>query len=425
MSRKRNRKSGSRYTPRGTSQQTPKQLRRPQQATTGAEFLLYDAGRAIEEIQCLNEADGWASSVQSAFRLSVFETVPFCDVFDALSAAAEEGGNAATVLAAAIAVYGPEPARPRARRLYLRLAERGVEVPEWVDSLGIVQPDKAFQFGDRWGDERLVCIGFNRPDGTTIGLFVVVDMLLGGNAHNFGSFATLDEFQTIVSDIESGQAVEIGLADARAIVEAGLRRREVWVGESFDIEDYDEDARERYESDEDQLALVEQWVALLPDGGSEAVPAEADPDEVGEIVAEFLVQQEGEISPWEGEAIKDICLFSSSCYESDLLNWTPKKILALLISWEYTDFGEDREGRKGMESVLPKWLECSAARRGLDPEMLNVNLYVVDRYFKITRSRALALPGAVHDACQHFGCMEDAKIDYTDREAVSAWVEQR
>ena len=270
-----------------------------------------------------------------------------------------------------------------------------------------------------------MCIGFNRPDGTTIGLFVVVDMLLGGNAHNFGSFATLDEFQTIVSDIESGQAVEIGLADARAIVEAGLRRREVWVGESFDIEDYDEDARERYESDEDQLALVEQWVALLPDGGSEAVPAEADPDEVGEIVAEFLVQQEGEISPWEGEAIKDICLFSSSCYESDLLNWTPKKILALLISWEYTDFGEDREGRKGMESVLPKWLECSAARRGLDPEMLNVNLYVVDRYFKITRSRALALPGAVHDACQHFGCMEDAKIDYTDREAVSAWVEQR
>ncbi len=425
MSRKRNRKSGSRYTPRGTSQQTPKQSRHPQRLTRGAEFLLHDAGRAIDEIQSLNESDVWASSVQSAFRPSAFETAPFCDVFDALSAAAGQGGNAAAALAAAIAVYGPEPARPRARRIYLRLVERGANVPEWVESLGIATSVKAIRYTDEWDDEHLVCIDFTRPDGTMIGLFVVVELLLGGVAHNFGSFATADEFRATASGIESGQAVEVGLAEARAFVEAGLSRREAWSKELLDLEDDVEEARDVYESDEDLLALVEHWIALLPEGGNEVVPSEIDPDEVGELVADFFVQQTGEISSWEGEAVIDICSFSSSCYKSDLLTWSPKKTLALLIRWEYTDRGEDQEGRKGMESVLPKWLEYSAQRRGLDPERLDVNLYVVDRYFRVTRRRVLALPGADHGGCQHFGCMEDADIDYSDREAVRAWAERR
>ncbi|WP_419925979.1 hypothetical protein [Candidatus Poriferisocius sp.] len=393
--------------------------------TRGAEFLLHDAGRAIDEIQSLNESDVWASSIQSAFRPSAFETAPFCDVFDALSAASGRGGNAAAALAAAIAVYGPVAARPRARRLYLRLVERGVEVPEWVESLGIATPVKAICFTDEWDDERLVSIDFTRPDGTTIGLFVVVELLLGGVAHNFGSFANAEEFRTAVSDIESGMAVEVDLAEARAIVEAGLRQRESWSKELLDVEDDEEEAREVYESDEDLLALVEQWITLLPDGGDTAVPSEIDPDAVGEMVADFFMQQNGEISSWEGEAVIDICSFSSSCYKSDLLTWSPKKTLALLIRWEYTDRGEDQDGRKGMESVLPKWLEYSAQRRGLDPEGLDVNLYVADRYFRVTRRRALALPGADHGGCQHFGCMEDADIDYSNREAVRAWAERR
>lgn len=78
-----------------------------------------------------------------------------------------------------------------------------------------------------------------------------------------------------------------------------------------------------------------------------------------------------------------------------------------------------------MESALTKWLEYSAQARGLDPEMLNVNLYVVDRFFKITRRRLLSLPDAGHENCCHFGCMEDAKIDYSNREAVRAWAERR
>ena len=376
-------------------------------------------------IQDLDDADRWASSVQSAFRPSAFEAVPFCDVFDALSAAEDQGDNAAAALAASIAVYGPERARPRARRLCLRLVERGVEVPEWVDSLGAVRPGKAFRYVDEWGEESALCIDFVRPGGTRMALFVVVEMLLRGNAHSFGRLASADEFWAAVSDFESGQGAEISLAEARAIVEAGLFQREIWSNELVDVEKSDEEAIEGYESDEDLLALVEHWIAQLPDGGIVVQPDEVDPDEVAEIVAEFLAQQKGETTPWEGEAVKDICWFSLSCYKDDLFTWSPRKILTLLISWEYTDFGEDPEGRKGMESLLPKWLEYSAAKRGLEPEMLDINLYVADKFFRITRRRALALSDAEDEGCHHFGCMEDAKIDYSDREAVRAWAERR
>lgn len=155
------------------------------------------------------------------------------------------------------------------------------------------------------------------------------------------------------------------------------------------------------------------------------MPAEIDLDGVGEILAEFLAGQKGNTSHWEGEELKEICPFSSSCYSSDLLIWSPKKTLGLLIGWEYTELGEDREGRKGMESLLPKLLECSAAKRGLDPEISNASLYAVDKYFKITRRKALELPGIDREGCAHFGCMEDEVIDYFDREAVRKWAERR
>ena len=325
LSRKRNRRSGGRYTPRGTGPESPAQARCPQRLSREAEFLLHDAGRAITEVQGLNEADEWASSIQSAFRPSADEPVPFCNVFDALSAAADQGGDAAAVLAAAIAVFGPEPARSRAQRLYRRLLERGVQVPEWVGSLGVAEPRKALIFTDEWDDEHGVCIDFTRPDGTTVGLFVVVDLTLVGYAHTFGRVATTDEFRTRAHDLGFGQTVETGLAEARAVVEAGLRQRDAWPMEHFDDEAHDGDAGESYELDEDLLALVEQRIALLPDGASVSVPTKADPEESGEIVAEFLVQQEGELSPWEAEAVKDICVFSSTCYKNDLLSWSPKK----------------------------------------------------------------------------------------------------
>lgn len=136
-----------------------------------------------------------------------------------------------------------------------------------MESLGIAEPEWACQFGDERGEERLVCINFTRPDGTSNGVIVVLDQVMGGFAHSFRTISAADEFRIIASEVETGPHTEIDLAEARAIVEAGLRQREGWYRGAFDVEETMESDQERYEIDDAMLALVEQRVALLPDGG--------------------------------------------------------------------------------------------------------------------------------------------------------------
>ena len=116
-----------------------------------------------------------------------------------------------------------QASRTRAHRLYRRLVDGGVVVPEWVEALGDVTPDRALLISDEWDDEYFVWIDFLCPDGGVRWLGVDVDRLWTGWARGFVHGPMGEEMLNRISDSPPGTLREISLSDSRAIIEAGLR----------------------------------------------------------------------------------------------------------------------------------------------------------------------------------------------------------
>ncbi len=112
---KRRRPKGGRITPKGVR---PSGRHHSSAAMPSPiELLLCDAGSVARDHDDINETEGWASAIQSAFRTSGFPPRPGVSPRLALREARGEGGTGGAVLAAAMAVYGPEPARARAAKV--------------------------------------------------------------------------------------------------------------------------------------------------------------------------------------------------------------------------------------------------------------------------------------------------------------------
>ena len=263
MPRPHRRSRGGRVTPKGTR---PGEHRRERRlAGTLAEdppveqMLLDNAADVAAECTELDEAEAWASSAQVLFGpvgLGGTTVLPASRALAAAGACPDRG--AAAVVAASISAYGPPRDRRRAARLLEKLAESGERLPRWISAIGDVTPRRAAFLTDSWGDERSVWLDFERSDGEVRGLGMSVNGSQGTYACHFMYGPSIEVIENPSARQPHTVVRPLGLADARAMAEPALERR--------DRTDLDYDADEGL--DHELRALVGQRVALLPAGAA-------------------------------------------------------------------------------------------------------------------------------------------------------------
>lgn len=379
------------------------------------ELWVRDAEGIIEERVGIDEADRWASCIQSgiASRWSPEGD----DASELLSYASHSGGPAGAVLAAAIAVYGPPEVRSRARRLLRRLDEEDGDVPAWVRTLGEAMPLRAVRIVDRWDEHSTVMIDYQRPDGTVHGLSVAFDPFCSGMAYGFSLDAPSTQLDTADDPLDTSEdtdpahrgplhrgprtlhdplrtADDISLADARALIETGLRARdEVWA----EVDDLDE-----LDLDEELRALVEQRTRLLPRGGNAPERPTIDADEVASLLRDFVSQPVhfGEHAQELGDLLNATLRFTMTCRDRDILRWTPTRVAAFLDEWILEhgfnceecgtshEHPPDEEWLTTVESAFPRWLRFAAERKCLAGDVREANLAAARESLKQMRHHA-------------------------------------
>ena len=364
------------------------------------ELLSRDAAHLIAEVSSadapdLDKADYWASCIQTAVATRRYpDGVAASEI---LAHARRTGGSEGAVLAAAIAVYGPPWAASRARGALSRIRDSCAEVPSWIDLLGEVEPLRATRATDRWGERSDVCIDYRRPDGTEHGVSVTIQPFCLGMAHDF-SLGPPSAARTA-----AGRAVDVvedlSLADARAIVEAGLLVRD-----GLGLHEDDDTSYEG--ADDDMRALLEQRLALLPEGGHAPAAPPIDADTAAGCIADFLERglRLGEHPDEIHDLGRTMLAFVMMCHDRDILRWTPPRVVTFLEDWladhgllcnecgESHEHPPDEEWLGAVESAFPRWLRYAAERRALPDDALEANLAAARESLKQMRLRATGSP---------------------------------
>ena len=112
------------------------------------------------------------------------------------------------------------------RRLLEKLARSGSPLPRWIGTIGDVTPCRAALLTDSWGDERSVWIDFERADGEVRGLGVSVNGSQGAYGCHFVYGPPIEAIEGPFAKQPHTVMRPLGLADARAMVEAALERRD-------------------------------------------------------------------------------------------------------------------------------------------------------------------------------------------------------
>ena len=389
--------------------------------------MLMLQAEAVESIcKDIDEADMWASSIQAEFHPTALPWVPESEPLeplDVLQDALQRGDTAAAVLARAIAVYGPS-GRERARDVYRRLVADGVGVPAWVDALGKVTPRRATVFTDVWEDEYLVWIDFTRADGAARGLGVEIDCLWSGRAAGFAWGSTSDVILAAADDVPRGVVRPIGLADARAMIAAGLKSRDAIVSAR---DDGDGDGGEdRYRYDEELRALVDQRIGLLPPGGNAVRRRRLTKRDGERFRREFLARNGGAGREDLENVFDKIRLFSDSCHDGDLLRWSPLKVGGFLAGWIPWKVIAGDEFNDSVEAVFPLWLEYAAERWGLGADLLAVNLSVARDSFGAMRRNAEdpSMRSPTTNVFREMLADGIDPMDPADSDAIQAWLKE-
>ena len=394
------------------------------------EMLVRDAAHLLDECAAMDapdidEADRWASSIQCGISTTWSpDGLPASAV---LSHAAREGGPAGALLAAAVAVYGPPNVRGRANGVLDRIIESSADVPAWVGALGQAVPVRARRVTDQWGEHGAVVVDYARPDGSVHMLSVEIHAFCKGMAHSFsldaaaaGSNAagsgpaethlrgnddgagTLDDPGTLVDPGDLNEAIEIieemGLADARATVEAALRVHD----EILSAADDDDEPG----MDQDLRALVRQRIGLLATGGRPRAEPAPGIDETADAIRSFASQpvRLGEHAEELGDMLHATVRFAMMCHDSDILRWTPLRVSVFIEEWipehgsycdecdESHESPSDEKWLTTVEAAFPRWLRFAAERKGIPDGALDANLATARRSLRQMRVRVTGSP---------------------------------
>ena len=324
------------------------------------QMLLDNAADVAAECTELDEAEAWASSAQVLFGpvgLGGTTVLPASRALAAAGACPDCG--AAAVVAASISAYGPPRDRRRAARLLEKLAESGERLPRWISAIGDVTPRRAAFLTDSWADERSVWIDFERSDGEVRGLGMSVNGSQGTYACHFMYGPSIEVIENPSARQPHTVVRPLGLADARAMAELALERR--------DRTDLDYDADEGL--DHELRALVGQRVALLPAGGAR-LPGPPTDEEIDVLCEEFVAVAE-QAMPDDAESVAStVCRFAYAWCDGDPLCWSPNRVEHFLSAWIPATSVCDDEWHDVVEWVFPLWLRFAAQRRDLAVELL-------------------------------------------------------
>ena len=344
----------------------------------------------------MDKADYWASCIQTA--IVTRRNPDGVAASEVLAHARRTGGSEGAVLAAAVAVYGPLGTASKAHRALSSIREKCPEAPGWIDLLGEAEPLRATRTTDRWGERGAVCIDYRRPDGTEHGVSVTIQPFCLAMAHDF-SLGPPSTERTAASP-EDELVEDLSLADARAIVEAGLLVNDR-LGQHEDEDDVSYEG-----ADEDMRALLEQRLALLPEGGRAPAVPPLDADAAAGCIADFLKHglRLGEHPDEIHDLGRTMLAFAMMCHDRDILHWTPPRAASFLEDWlaDHGLFCEEcgeshehppyEEWLSTVESVFPRWLRYAAERRNLPDEALEANLTAARESLKQMRLHATGSP---------------------------------
>lgn len=373
--------ASGRVTPRGTRPE--ERLRSPDAIGYGTgsrlDMLMDDADYVVEQypdMADLAAVERWASHVQFEVRSSASPGGLRAPLV--LSRAVSEGGPAGTALAAAIAAYGPDDQRDRARRAVERLVADGCRAPVWIQALGAVEPVRAVRLTDEWGEHGALDIHFRHRVAGTHRLRIGIHPFRAGMAHPVALFAAGDEAAEAAAGFS---AEEISLADARAVAAPGIELLEGALADAYDDEtDLD--------PSHDLFALVRQRVGLLPAGGTAPEKPSPSFEEIAAPFGDFAARPPGygEDADHLYSLMRSLAGFVANCWDRDPLRWTPPRIEAFLEEW-VPDYGHychqcrdlhepppDADWLPTFRSAFLRWLRFAAARRGLPDGTRDANV---------------------------------------------------
>jgi hypothetical protein len=359
----------------------------------------------------VDEAEMLSSSMMAMFDRRPPGKEPALDAGRVLAAARRHPDRtAAAEVAAVLAAYGPPGQRQPARSLVARLIDRGTPVPEWIGALGDVEPRRAVVIADGWDEERVLWIDFQRPDGEIRGIGMQVNALNAGYACGFLYGPAVEEICGAVEDGCFAMAREISLADARAMAAWGLAVRDICRGGySHPDEDLDEGAGTDTavdEEDEELRALVDQRVALLPEGGAVPFDGPLTEDEFDHLCDEFRASRWLSVpDPYEPPnagaqpdaeeidalchwLVNNVCEFAEAWCDADPLRWSPVRVHGYLQEWVPEMVPCHEMLHYGLEWAFPRWLRFVGERRGLDEDLMEENVAAARASFSVMRANS-------------------------------------
>ncbi len=324
------------------------------------ERLLNAADAALAELRDPLQVEILISEISSAWSgplTGAADIGPDVMIGEGFIAYAERSGTAAALaMLRVLAVLGTDRQRPKAGAAADRLAARGVPEPAWAGELGGLRVTGCSAYGDIYGDQTSVLLGFERG-GQRHSVVVVVE-------HNMGEIAT-DAFvadaqekvlEGIAADVAQGRMTlrAISPAVARGVVEAALVATDMTS---------DPPVSKTYWF---TRSLVLARLRALP-------PAQPQPVNLGAaeragIVAGFLASAHG-----AGLADRDVAqrcvelIIDHSCAfdQGRVLRVSPMKTQVFLMAWVPLKTVLSDQERDAMPTMVAAWLRWAAELGGL------------------------------------------------------------
>ncbi len=324
------------------------------------ERLLNAADAALAELRDPLQVEMLISEISSAWSgplTSATDSGPEVVIGEGFIGYAERSGTAAALaMLRVLAVLGTDRQRSKAGAGADRLAERGVREPAWVGELGGLRVTGCWAYGDIYGDQTSLLLGFERG-GKQHSVVVVVE-------HNMGEIATdaftADAQEKVLEGITAEVAQHrmtlraISPAVARGIVEAALVATDMTS---------DPPLSKTYWL---IRSLVLARLRALP-------PAQPQPVDVGAaeragIVADFLASAHGagladrEVTQRCVELIIDhSCAFD----QGRVLRVSPMKTQVFLMAWLPIKAVLSDQERDAVPTVVAAWVRWAAELGGL------------------------------------------------------------
>ncbi len=435
MPRPRSGRKGGRVTPKGTKPGHRDCDRRPRAKPTPEEQLLRDAAQNFGECADLDAGEMMASSMLVMFRPLPPDEAPILDASRVLTAArTHPDSTAAAGVVAALGAYGPPGQRQRARSLLARLIDGGAPVPEWIGALSDVEPRRAVVMADEWGDERVLWIDFERPDGETRGIGMRVNPIEAGYACGFLYGPGIADVCGAVETKLGATVSDISLADAGAMALWGLELRDMTRCGHV----YDDELDEELVDDEELRALIDQRIGLLPEGGAPPFDEPLSESEFDDLCDEFVASRcfsdpdpdeprdaedwsdAEDVRPLAHWLVDSVCRFVDAGCDRDPLHWSPARVGLYLEVWIPERVVCYDAVHNAVEAVFPRWLRFAGQRRGLDEHLLEKNLAAARESFSVMRANS-ADPSKRSAITNLLTELVDSVMNLEDEAEVQAW----